>query len=146
MRIVPLSAELLRLIEPRDTAAAAAFGDRAVRRMTADCGLAIAMLDGGYVIGAGGVVPLEWAGRALAWMLISVFTRPRHLLRAAAVVPAWLDTLQARPELRRLEASAPAALERNCRFLERLGFAPEGLMRGYGPDGADHMRFARVRP
>lgn len=46
--------------------------------------------------------------------------------------------------LPRIEASSECTFEQGCRWLEMLGFEQEGRMRRYGPDGADHYRYARV--
>jgi RimJ/RimL family protein N-acetyltransferase len=45
---------------------------------------------------------------------------------------------------RRIEASTEADFKQGCRWLEMLDFQSEGLMRKYGPDGADHIRYARI--
>jgi RimJ/RimL family protein N-acetyltransferase len=51
--------------------------------------------------------------------------------------------IQANP-LVRLEATAESTFAPACRWLELLGFENEGLMRKYGPDGADYVRYARI--
>lgn len=45
---------------------------------------------------------------------------------------------------RRIQASTEADFKQGCRWLEMLDFQSEGLMRKYGPDGADHIRYARI--
>ena len=44
--------------------------------------------------------------------------------------------------LRRLEATTECDFPQGCRWLELLGFKSEGLLHAYGPDGADHYRYA----
>lgn len=46
--------------------------------------------------------------------------------------------------LRRLEATVEVGFFAGCRWLEMLGFEGEGVMRGYGENGEDHVRYARV--
>lgn len=48
------------------------------------------------------------------------------------------------PQLRRLEATTEADWMEACRWLEHLGFVSEGILRKYGEDGSDHIRYART--
>jgi len=45
---------------------------------------------------------------------------------------------------RRVQATASASWPDALRFAEWLGMTPEGLMRSYGVDGSDHIRYARI--
>lgn len=143
MRLVPLTPELLRLLPLRDPRASRWMSDGYVRAVAIP-GLSFAALDGGYIHGAGGLVPI-WPGRAIAWMLAGVFARPRHFLRGAAFTRAWLDEMQARPEFRRIECHVLARFEPGLRFAEALGFVRETPpLEAWDPDGNDHIQFKRM--
>jgi RimJ/RimL family protein N-acetyltransferase len=70
--------------------------------------------------------------------------RPRHWAAAWCFCAGRLDRLVLDPAFRRIEATALCAQQPACRFLERLGFRFEAIMRAYGPDGRDHALYARV--
>ncbi len=63
MRFVALTPELLRLLPLRDPRAAGWMTEGYIAAACAP-GLGWAALEGGYILGAGGLVPL-WYGRAL---------------------------------------------------------------------------------
>jgi hypothetical protein len=44
-----------------------------------------------------------------------------------------------------IKETARADAPKARRFLEFLGFEREGLLKAYGPDGADHVLFAKIR-
>lgn len=145
-RFVPLDATLLRLIVPRRdhlvTTEWLADPDE-VARVTQH-GLGWAMLEGGYVIGAGGIAPV-WFGRAVVWLLPGENTEPRHLVVAYRFIRRWLDALQEFPAFRRIEAAVRFDFAEGHRFARGLGFRHEGLMRFWGPDGTSHHLYARLR-
>lgn len=99
-------------------------------------------LEGSRVAACAGFL-LPWPGRAVAWSLFGIvaagewapiYRRCARMIRSAE-----------RAGLRRIEAQADAGFRPACRFLEALGFTPEGLMRAWSPDGRDHWLYARVR-
>ena len=47
-------------------------------------------------------------------------------------------------DLWRIQASVHTTDEQSIKFAEWMGFENEGLMKKFGPDGADYYRFARV--
>jgi hypothetical protein len=99
----------------------------------------------GGPIAAGGLAQL-WPGVAEAWVAI----RP-GLSMADRVAVARTARRVARVEADgrgfwRVQASAVAQRVPDCRLAEVIGMAAEGVMRRFGKDGADHVRFAWVRP
>jgi len=46
--------------------------------------------------------------------------------------------------IRRYQCAVRCDFKSGQRWAEALGFTSEGIMRGYGPDGADHFLYARV--
>lgn len=99
-------------------------------------GLAFTGISRGEVIACAGVAP-SGLGSATLWGFISAGAKPYfvRLHRSAERM------LRLRP-FRRIEASSEVDFEPGCRWLELLGFEAEGVMRAYGPDGKDHMRYA----
>tara|TARA_E500000331_G_scaffold30829_1_gene25879 strand:+ start:2501 stop:2953 length:453 start_codon:yes stop_codon:yes gene_type:complete len=93
-------------------------------------------------IAAGGVFPL-WDGVAEGWVLATkdIFNYPifcaKHIKKRTEII---IKT----NHIKRLQTSVKADCEIALRFAGWLGLKPEGLMKGYGPDGSDFMRYARI--
>ena len=103
---------------------------------------AYTMMEDGHLVGAAGIYRV-WDGVGEAWLLPSerLLARPRKAVKA---VRQFLDDIAERENFRRVQATTHADFHRGRRFLEWLGFEKEGLLRGYGPDVADHIMFARI--
>lgn len=130
-------------LEPqgRHVAALDALGDwRKMIRTAAASGRAWTGLYDGRVIGVAGL-GTHWAGRAEAWCLLA---RDVPVRAWPAIHRAALREIAA-AGLRRIEATSRAGFEQGGRWLLMLGFHAEGAMPAYGPDGSDHIRWARVR-
>ena len=93
-------------------------------------------------IAAGGVFPL-WDGVAEGWVLATkdIFNYPifcaKHIKKRTEII---IKT----NHIKRLQTSVKADCEVALRFASWLGLKPEGLMKGYGPDGSDFIRYARI--
>ena len=130
-------------LTPQDAQAqtAQALADwRRMIRTAAASGPAWTALDGGRVLGVAGLGQ-HWPGRSEAWCLIGRGVPP---MAWVAIHRAVLRVL-ADAGIRRVEATARQGFDGAGRWLKLLGFYPEGVMAAYGPDGADHMRWARIR-
>lgn len=97
----------------------------------------------GRVLGCGGVV-LLWPGVGEAWSLSAAADGAALVMTRA--VAAGLAAAEADHGLHRVQASVRRDNGRGRRWLAVLGFEEEGIMRAYGPDGADFVRVARRRP
>lgn len=93
---------------------------------------------GETVLLCGGIAKGLWETGTL-WAFVSADIG-RHFLGIHRAT-ARLLTLAGLP---RIEASVEVGFSPGCRWLELLGFEEEGRMRRYGPNGADHFRYARV--
>lgn len=95
------------------------------------------------VIGCGGVHEF-WPGVGEGWAVfcVRIGEFKRELLRYSR---EYLDVIMDEGNFRRVQATAQAAWPEACSFLERLGFVREGTLRGYGPEGEDHIMYARVK-
>lgn len=56
-----------------------------------------------------------------------------------------LDDIAEQNNFVRVQATTHRQFERGRRFLEWLGFEREGVLRNYGPDGSDHIIYARIK-
>jgi hypothetical protein len=125
----------------------AAIGDgwcistpRQVGELFAATGPAYTALVDGEVAAVAGIAVM-WPGVAEAWAVLTAVGRahPAFVHRAVA---RTLRGLVRQLGLRRLQASVDASNPVALRWAEVLGFRPEGVMRAYGPQGQDFVRFA----
>lgn len=87
-------------------------------------------------LACGGLEPLG-AGRFAAWLYASDMSP-----RGWAAVAAAFDGAVKSAGARRVEATVRAGDAREAcarRFAHRLGLTLEGTMKGFGPDGSDHL-------
>lgn len=96
----------------------------------------------GKVVMCAGVISL-WPGVAEGWALtsrdarrsgVTLTRQARRLIEMAARAKGY----------RRVQMAVRADYAQGRRWAEALGFVSEGIMRAYGPDGADHVRYARI--
>ncbi len=96
----------------------------------------------GRIVGCAGVLA-QWPGRAICWALLSRDLRTHDFQRVHRKVTAVLARVHAEGT-RRIETSVDAGFDAGHRWVRALGFAPEGLMRAYSPEGRDHLLYARI--
>lgn len=101
-------------------------------------GPTLTALADGHVIACAGIATPGF-GIGTLWAVVSQDAGP-HFIRLDRAVRRFLDI----PKLRRIEASSEVNFDQGCRWLELLGFQSEGVMVKYGPNGEDHMRYART--
>lgn len=99
-------------------------------------GPAVTAVAHGQVIGCAGVVE-QGFGNGTLWGFISQDAGP-HFLRLHRIGERLLRL----NPLRRIESSTEVDFVQGCRWLELLGFQSEGILRQYGPDGSDHVRYS----
>jgi hypothetical protein len=93
-------------------------------------------------IAAGGVFPL-WDGVAEGWVLATKEIN-NYPITFARVMKQRTDMMIANNLIKRLQTSVKADCDIAIRFAKWLGLKEEGLMKGYGPDGSDYYRYARI--
>jgi len=100
-----------------------------------------AVVDGDMVCSFG-VVEL-WPGVAEAWMLTSynVERFPISLTRGAR---RYFDHIYSDLKLHRLQIMVDCRNVIAIKWAKALKLTEEGTLRGYGPDGSDHLVFAKV--
>lgn len=109
----------------------------------ASMGPSFACFHGEDLLGVGGL-RVFWEGVAEAWLLLcpSANGSAVGLLRA---IHSKFGELIDSFGLWRVQASVKTDNLRGVRIMRWLGFASEGIMRGYGPDGSDYFLYAWVR-
>ena len=103
-------------------------------------------LRGGTVVACAGIVPL-YRGVGEAWLAFSeafIVDRPSRLW--ALVYRAIGEGLDAAltDGFHRIQTAIPVGFEQGHAWARRLGFEEEGLMKKYGPDGHDFIRYGRI--
>jgi len=87
---------------------------------------------------------LHWEGVGRAWTFLSPEARSKPLSLHRSVKKAlgrYIDN----NEIHRIEATVATDFPEATRWVERLGFDHECLMRKYAPGGFDHHLYARVQ-
>jgi hypothetical protein len=93
-------------------------------------------------IAAGGVFPL-WDGVAEGWVLATKKINA-YPITFSKVIKLRTEMMLKNNNFKRLQTSVKADCAVAIRFAKFLGLKEEGLMKNYGPDGADFYRFARI--
>lgn len=146
MRIVPFEPRHLADIAPGPFEALALDGlpAGALARGCAVPGAALTALDAaGRPLGAFGLMPM-WTGVAQGWVFASDSLRAFPVALHRTVARA-LDAGERLMRLHRIQVSVHENFHTSRRWVERLGFACEGAMPGFGPNGDTYYRYARLR-
>lgn len=91
----------------------------------------------GRIVAVGGVAQIGLHG--FAWACFDKGSG-RYFIRFIRIMRRMLEIAA----LPRIEATVECDFMEGCRMLGILGFAFEGRMAKYGPQGEDHFRYARV--
>lgn len=86
---------------------------------------------------------LLWPGVAQAWAVLTDAGR-RHPLFVARQMRARLMAAIAKHGLHRVQCDVAAGHVAGYLLVDWLGFQEEGIMRGYGVNREDHVRYARL--
>lgn len=94
--------------------------------------------------------PIASAGMAIIWRGVAdgwAFTSNEIIDYRFAFHRAFvelLDMTQKLNSIRRIQTVVHEGNDASFRWLNRLGFENEGIMKSYGPDGANYYRLARI--
>lgn len=69
----------------------------------------------------------------------------RHRFALHKICKRSISEIQKIHGFRRLECRVERGNARNRKWVESLGFSPEGIAKSFGPYGADYVYYARVR-
>lgn len=103
-------------------------------------GPAVTAVVDGEILACAGIVE-QGFGIGTLWGFIAQDSG-RHFVR----IDRTARRLMRLVPLRRIESSTEADFAQGCRWLELLGFQSEGILRQYGPDGSDHVRYSWLSP
>lgn len=126
----------------------AEVGDRAAYATAlASFGLSFSFLaPDGTVLGCMGILPLQ-PGVGEAWLVLSTALPAGAPSRLWALAARLIEQelSRAMPDsFHRVQTAIPLDFPAGQRFVRRLGFRPEGVMRKYGADGSDFLRYGRT--
>ena len=93
-------------------------------------------------IAAGGVFHL-WDGVAEGWVLATKDIY-KYTVFCSKHIKQRTEIILKANKIKRLQTSVKADCDVALRFAKWLGLKEEGLMKRYGPDGSDFIRFARI--
>ena len=145
VRIVPFEPWHLGLVDAAvfDRSVANLIDLRALASATHYNDPAFSVIHEGCVVGAVGILVL-WPRVAEGWLFASDELR-RHPVFLHKYVKRGIVMLEQSFGLHRIQISVHAGYVTAQRWAERLGFAFEGEMKGYGPNGDTYLRYARVK-
>ena len=89
-----------------------------------------------------GIIPV-WDGCGEAWLLASNKMSEYKVTLARAIYECFYEWIDAR-NLRRVHANIRVDWPTAIRFAKFMGMKEEGLMKKFGPEGADYVRYAWV--
>lgn len=90
---------------------------------------------------AGVIVPYQGMGEF--WMIPGSLV-PKYGLTVSKEAKRFIADTVERFSLHRIQATVREVDQRAVRWIERLGFEREGLMKRYGSDGRNYFMYARV--
>jgi len=93
-------------------------------------------------IAAGGIY-LLWENVAEGWVMATNEVW-NYKLGMARHFKKKTDVLIETNKIKRLQTSVKADFWHGQKFAKWMGFEKEGLMKHYGPDGSDYIRYARI--
>ena len=93
-------------------------------------------------IAAGGISML-WDNVAEGWVMATNEVW-NHSIIMAKHFKKRTDVLIETTKIKRLQTTVKADFALGHKFAKWLKFEPEGLMKYYGPDGSDYIRYARI--
>lgn len=104
-------------------------------------GNAFTLYQGNEIVGCGGIMKI-WDGFGEAWTLFTrlLFQNPKTVHKTVKYI---MGELIKEEGFKRVQAVVDASNERAVRWIERLGFEREGLMRKYIGD-KDFYLYARI--
>ena len=97
--------------------------------------------EAGDIIGCAGTIP-QWEGRCIAWVYLTQRSG-KCMLRITRLVKKYLESV-----IGRIEMTVRADFKPGHKWARLLGFYienPPGLLKGYGPQGEDHIAYVRIQ-
>ena len=137
--IISYKREHLKQMELED--AQLILGSETLERYSMVVGPAKTLIIDDKIIGCGGIEPV-WRGVGDAWLLLS-----RYLFEYPIAVGKHCKKML--PEMsrsfHRVQALVLADFVKGVQFVNALGFEYEGIMKSYGPNREDFLRYVILR-
>lgn len=108
------------------------------------CGPSMTLFADEKILVCAGIV-LLWDGVGSAWTLTSIYV-DQYPVFFCKQIRLWMFRTMKDCKLWRIEANVHVDNEISLKWIERLGFEREGLMKMYGPNKGDYYRFALCQP
>jgi hypothetical protein len=105
-------------------------------------GPCLSIKDGGTTLAVCGLV-MPWPRMGELWGVVDLRAAQKPIASVKAFRKA-VDFLIKHWNIRRCQCTVKSDLKRGIRMVQLLGFQVEGLLQGYGPDGADHFMYSRL--
>lgn len=104
--------------------------------------MAFTLISDGKPVAVGGIYEIwEKVGEAFALISAEAVKYPKSLFKFFSInMEIGIEA----GEYNRVQAAVKSDFEKGIRFVERLKFNQEGLMKYWGPDGSDYFMYARV--
>lgn len=104
--------------------------------------IAFSLMHNNEIVAIGGICEI-WpgVGDSFSIMSESAMRYPKSLFAAFA---ANLKVGLKIGGFRRVQASVLVGFDAGVRFIEKLGYEREGIMKAWGPDGSDYFLYART--
>ena len=106
-------------------------------------GPAYTVLIDNEVMACGGVY-IHWQGVGEAWVLTSPLVE-KHMVSFHKAVKTKLQEIARDHNLHRIQCVVNQIYRRSQKWVERLGFEREGLLKYYGPDRTSYYMYARTK-
>lgn len=110
-------------------------------KIYAESGPAITIFNHDRILALGGVLQF-WKGVGEAWMMVSPEGRNKGMA-LFKIMDRFLNDCFENKLFHRVQASIVINHPSAHKSIMRLGFIPEGMMIGYGPNQEDYMRYVR---
>ena len=88
-------------------------------------------------------IAMQWQGVAEAWLMVDHGGIGRHKVRLTKGARNFFDHVGPAFDLRRCQFMVSVAHTEAVSFAKLMGFGLEATLKQYGPDGQDHLVYAR---
>lgn len=117
--------------------------DRAMIEAYGKAGWSVSLLDDELIIACGGVACAAWKGFGEFWLIPSIYV-PHYPKAVYSAARCFIQSAIDNMDLYRVQATIGEDDAVSVRWIERLGFEREGLMKKFGPGRENKYLYARV--
>jgi len=88
-------------------------------------------------------ISMQWNGMAEAWLMVDTMCIHKHRIRLTKGAKNFFDNIGPAFDLRRCQIMVSVAHKEAVSWARLLHFELEATLKQYGPDGQDHLVYAR---